>query len=656
MRRAALSLVLLLCQLAAMAAPLALALTAVFVETHKPETIEWLQATVTRMRGFDARWTVEHLYRFVLTAVDVTQPSTLRQLALLGGTVAVLSLWDRLRVMGRVWQVLLVLLLTVDLIGFGKRFHPTMPFQTLATPSGLTAFLEQNPGLYRVFTQKGSRDEPNRLLSFSVAEANGYSSLEPDRHQQFVSKLEYAPNRLLDLFNVRYYAVKNQFVAAQSFNLTAYDPRRPLLSSTGRNPAGSGAFRLDDVPADSIRVVSTLRWANNVPQGVPVARLTATDNAGREYTFHLQAGVHTAEWAWERPDLKGKIPHQLPRVDRTWQQQDGRAQPYPAHYYYAEFPLGGSVKLRRLELQFLHQTAQVEIFGLALYNDATKDLDQLDTGRLEKYKRVYVDDEIILYENRDYLPRAYLVPSAVIERPGEDVLNRLTLGDFSPERMVILEEQFDLSTLAPVAPPGQGTPIRANQPAGTEVTSGPGTVHILRFEEDLVRLEARARQNAMLVLADMAYPGWKAYVDGREAKIYRANHLFRAVFIPSGQHTVEFVYRPRSLRLGLLITMLATAGTVVALAWLTLDRALLAELTRRAGQTRVARLGIVAQLARRTGGSTAAGRPPPDRGASPGGWQPPKDGVTMKSPEAAPPAAIEASAGGDQPAPVESDS
>ncbi len=572
-RQAGLSLVILACGLAAMIAPLALALGAVYVETHKPETIAWLQRSLVSARGFDPRWSVEQLYQFVLAAVDVTQPSTLRQLVILLAVASVLFLWDRLRVLGNVWQVSLVLLIAVDLIGVGWRFHPVTPFSALAAPSGVAAYLEANPGLYRVFSQKGTRDEPNRLLGFRVAEANGYSSLEPERHQAFVARLEYAPNRLLDLFNVRYRVVKNEFVPAQSFNLTSYDPRRPLLSSTGRNPAGFGAYRLEDVLADTLRVVSTVRWGSTLAQGTPLARLTATDSSGKAHVFQMLAGVHTAEWAWERPDLRGKVPHQLPKVARTWQQRDGAAPPYPAHYYYAEFPLEGSVRLRRLEVQFLHPTAQVEIYGIAAYNDATNDLEQVQVGGHEKFIRVYADSEVVLYENRDYLPRAYLVPSAVVERPGDEILHRLAMGDFQPERMVILEEQFDVSKLPPPPPPGSVQPIRSNLPQGTESTSEPGTVRILRMEDDLVLLDAAARQNAMLFLADLAYPGWKAYLDGKETPIYRANFLFRAVYVPAGRHTVEFVYRPRSFRLGLLVTLVATLGVIGGLAWLSFRRA-----------------------------------------------------------------------------------
>jgi hypothetical protein len=106
-------------------------------------------------------------------------------------------------------------------------------------------------------------------------------------------------------------------------------------------------------------------------------------------------------------------------------------------------------------------------------------------------------------------------------------------------------------------------------------------VQILQTDPDFVRLEANAQQNAMLFLADLAYPGWRAYVDGAETPIRRANYIFRAVFVPAGQHTVDFVYQPRSFRLGLLITLAAMTAVLGAFAGLAAGGPLVREARRR---------------------------------------------------------------------------
>ena len=57
-------------------------------------------------------------------------------------------------------------------------------------------------------------------------------------------------------------------------------------------------------------------------------------------------------------------------------------------------------------------------------------------------------------------------------------------------------------------------------------------------------------------------------MDGEPAPLYRADHLFRAVPVPAGEHTVELRYESRSLRAGTAISLL----TVLALLALTAAR------------------------------------------------------------------------------------
>ena len=50
----------------------------------------------------------------------------------------------------------------------------------------------------------------------------------------------------------------------------------------------------------------------------------------------------------------------------------------------------------------------------------------------------------------------------------------------------------------------------------------------------------------MLVLHETYYPGWVAEIDGRPARILRADVLFRGVEVPPGQRTVVFRFAPLS--------------------------------------------------------------------------------------------------------------
>lgn len=89
-----------------------------------------------------------------------------------------------------------------------------------------------------------------------------------------------------------------------------------------------------------------------------------------------------------------------------------------------------------------------------------------------------------------------------------------------------------------------------------------GEVNLLSYEANKVSLACTTERDAFLYASDVYYPGWRAYIDGKETPVYRANLAFRAVYVPGGRHTVTFVYRPLSVYIGCFLTML---GLLVSL-------------------------------------------------------------------------------------------
>jgi hypothetical protein len=70
-----------------------------------------------------------------------------------------------------------------------------------------------------------------------------------------------------------------------------------------------------------------------------------------------------------------------------------------------------------------------------------------------------------------------------------------------------------------------------------------------------------------VVLSDTAYPGWRAFVDGRPQPLLIADYNFRAVAVPEGVHTLLFEYAPFSVTLGLLISAAASLAWAALLVW-----------------------------------------------------------------------------------------
>jgi uncharacterized membrane protein YfhO len=71
-----------------------------------------------------------------------------------------------------------------------------------------------------------------------------------------------------------------------------------------------------------------------------------------------------------------------------------------------------------------------------------------------------------------------------------------------------------------------------------------------------IKVDLQTPGAGWLVLSDVWYPGWRAWVDGRPAPILRANYLFRAVKVEPGARQVIFAYQPLSFRMGLGLSLL----------------------------------------------------------------------------------------------------
>lgn len=100
--------------------------------------------------------------------------------------------------------------------------------------------------------------------------------------------------------------------------------------------------------------------------------------------------------------------------------------------------------------------------------------------------------------------------------------------------------------------------------AATSFRSVKGTVNIAQDGVNSVSVEVESDGPGWLVLLDAWFPGWEATVNGKPALVRRADYAFRAVEVGGGKSVVRFDYRPRSLRLGLILALMAALVLLIA--------------------------------------------------------------------------------------------
>jgi hypothetical protein len=103
--------------------------------------------------------------------------------------------------------------------------------------------------------------------------------------------------------------------------------------------------------------------------------------------------------------------------------------------------------------------------------------------------------------------------------------------------------------------------MTANPPA-VDNCAGSETAEYRRPTGDSVVVKATLACKGMVIVSDTFFPGWKADVDGQPAEIHEVNGAMRGVVVPAGQHTVTMKYRPLSVYLGALLTLLGISAVV----------------------------------------------------------------------------------------------
>lgn len=90
------------------------------------------------------------------------------------------------------------------------------------------------------------------------------------------------------------------------------------------------------------------------------------------------------------------------------------------------------------------------------------------------------------------------------------------------------------------------------------------------YVPNVLQYEVDTKQGGTVVFSEIYYPGWRSYIDGEEVSHGRANYILRAMNVPAGKHTIEFVFDPQSLHatetiafIALGIMLLGALGAIV---------------------------------------------------------------------------------------------
>ena len=155
------------------------------------------------------------------------------------------------------------------------------------------------------------------------------------------------------------------------------------------------------------------------------------------------------------------------------------------------------------------------------------------------------DPDVDIYLNTNAQPRLRLVSRTIIAQNNADALKAVHHPDFNPANQVVL-------------------PAHA---VSLDHSLGQNTIRYTNYAPHSQSIEVHSASPAYLVFSEVWYPGWSATLNGVSTTLLKANYAFRAVYIPTGKHTVTLEFAPTSfpyapaISISTLVAVLALLAT-----------------------------------------------------------------------------------------------
>jgi hypothetical protein len=294
--------------------------------------------------------------------------------------------------------------------------------------------------------------------------------------------------------------------------------------------------------ATELVILSAMGQSTHIPDNTVVARVKIFTKQGRVFEHQILAGRDTSEWAIDRPDVKAAIKHGKARVIESYP-ADG----FPGHIFIARYPFERS-EVERVEFDYQLSDADLTISHAAFYDAETKGSHPVGLIDLpaERWHKIAEYDNVDVYENLKAMPRAWFVRRAAVALSA-DVLETIRSGKFKdgspfdPAETVLFEKE-DFGNREITLPSCGKSPD--------------ASVRVTRYEPQRIEIETGNAEAGFLVLSEVYFRGWEAWIDGKRTPVEKVDYTLRGLAVPAGKHKIEYKFRAHSFWNGLSYSLL----------------------------------------------------------------------------------------------------
>lgn len=453
-----------------------------------------------------------------------------------------------------------LVLLVVDLGSFGW-FYEWRDAGPMSAPMTLDTRvqaqlhkMENEPGRvlpFRAQHQGIGPLRPNINLKYGIPSVVGYGPLLSSRYAQYTGADttggfgQVAPDApVLDVLGVRWLADLEKGSAESQLLGTGCGAFGDIRAVRGIMP--------DGVEPSAIRIVSHMSCSQGIANAVTIAevQLLASDGTLLQSST-LEAGEETAEWAYDRPDVKGSVAHARAPVAESFDAGGTQGLWFDANWKLARGLEGG--KARSLQVKVRDGSPPLRIKSAWVTGaDGSPPMQVMlgpvyDPATTRLQAPLALPELPILHERMGFRGLAWGVCAV---RPAEAGTISAALQSAAGARAV----GFDPFRVALVEP---------GQPLPRIDCRVPPSVRLLRTRHGYREMQVQSQGRSLLVVSDSYNSGWAAEIDGAPAQVVSVDGLVLGVAVPNGTHNVVLRYRPPYFKTCAALALLALAVTLL---------------------------------------------------------------------------------------------
>ncbi|PZE20810.1 YfhO family protein [Paenibacillus xerothermodurans] len=394
---------------------------------------------------------------------------------------------------------------------------------------------------------------PNTNQMSNIMSVNGYNPLLLKSYHSFVNMETRGSidrsrwnNTVIDLLAGKYIYVSDPPQTVVGDQLEFSDV--PLNLHLSKNNVSTLTFNVNNFGADQIGIIARLSNSVGLTDNVEVAKIHIVYADDDLETKTLLAGKDVSEWAYDRSDVKTAVQHSRAAVYNSFEIKDATlGETFLGHNYHTVKVLTKDKPVRSMSV-VINDIPEVylDISSISLFNSAEKVSYQAnindtlfsDNARWVKHD-LSATSNIIQYENKMALPMVRSVRD--IQYYSKDEILNIITNNRLPNG-----EPLNIASTA----------LLSEQPEFDGIITANSNLELIDDDNDFKLIRSNHASPSFVVISNVNYPGWKAYIDGIETKVYETDYLLQGVYIPAGNHTIEMRFEPVSFKIGVICLLL----------------------------------------------------------------------------------------------------